>query len=532
MSDIKILDCTLRDGGYINSWQFGKDNIRSIISGLVKAGIEMIECGFLSEKAAFSEDDSRFNSPLEVDDLLPASTGDSIFVAMINYGEMSADSMPDCSGRLTGVRVAFHKKDRYDALELCAKLKDKGYKVFVQPMVAFSYTDEEYLELIRIVNAMKPYAFYIVDSHGSMKKEDVSKYYYLVETNLSADIALGFHSHNNLQLSYSNSQLLISKQSVHTLILDSSVFGMGRGAGNLNTELLTDYLNNTTGTKYAIKQLLKVVDNSIEPIYHNYTWGFSMPYYLSAVYRCHQNYAGYLRDKQTLTVEDMDAIFSQIATDKKDSFDKAYVESLYRSYQDCKVADHTAREMLGEVIRGRNIVVLAPGKSVKRNKDLIIEAAEKNNALIISVNHVNPDIRSDYVFMSNTRRYEMIKEKMVSGLIVTSNIREDTQAEFVLNYSDLLNNTEAVEDNVTLMLMELIISLGARSASLAGVDGYVGGEKNFFNEQYETHEKSDIFTKKNAGLVKMLRYYSQQIPLTFLTESVLDIDSTNGEISK
>lgn len=123
------------------------------------------------------------------------------------------------------------------------KNSKKGYKVFVQPMVSLNYTDEEFLSLIQLVNHIKPYAFYIVDSFGMMNKKNLIRLFYLVEHNLDESIWIGFHSHNNKQLAYSNAQCLIDTQTARNLIIDSSIFGMGRGAGNLNTELIVEYLN-------------------------------------------------------------------------------------------------------------------------------------------------------------------------------------------------------------------------------------------------------------------------------------------------
>lgn len=120
-------------------------------------------------------------------------------------------------------------------------------------MVTLSYSDEEFLKLIRQVNEFMPYAFYIVDSFGMMKGKDLTRLFYMIEHNLSEEISIGFHSHNNMQLAYSNAQTLINVRSNRNLIIDSSVYGMGRGAGNLNTELFVDYLNENYGTHYKLE---------------------------------------------------------------------------------------------------------------------------------------------------------------------------------------------------------------------------------------------------------------------------------------
>jgi len=234
MNNINILDCTLRDGGYVNQWQFGEKNIKKIISKLVESKIDIIECGFLSKKTVRNKDCSIFDSVSEVKDYLPNDRGSSTFVCMINFGEFAIEDIPtNDKSSIDGIRIAFHKKDKAAALKLCKEISDKGYLLFMQPMVAVSYTDEEFIDLIKEANKIMPFAFYIVDSFGVMRRNDLMRLYYLVDHNLEKSVTVGYHSHNNIQMAYSNAQALVDLKTKRKLIFDSSVFGMGRGAGNL-----------------------------------------------------------------------------------------------------------------------------------------------------------------------------------------------------------------------------------------------------------------------------------------------------------
>ena len=154
-----------------------------------------------------------------------------------------------------------------EAAELSRQIKAKGYKVFVQAMVSLSYSDEEFLAMIRMMNEIEPYAFYIVDSFGMMKKKNLIRLFYMVENNIKDGIWIGFHSHNNMQLAYSNAQSLVDAQTNRNLIIDSSIYGMGRGAGNLNTELFVEYLNENADGKYNLKPLLNVIDEILNDFY-------------------------------------------------------------------------------------------------------------------------------------------------------------------------------------------------------------------------------------------------------------------------
>ena len=310
MSKIEILDCTLRDGGYCNNWQFGEKNIRSIVNNLLEANIDIIECGFITQKCEEDKDRTQFVSFEDVAKVIPSNRENKLLVAMINYGEYPIENIPECDGNsVDGIRVAFHKRDRNSALEYCKQIKSKGYKVFVQGMVTLSYSDEEFVDFIKQVNEFEPFAFYIVDSFGMMKRKDLIRLFYIVEHNLSDNVIIGFHSHNNMQLAYSNAVALTQVQTNREIIVDSSVYGMGRGAGNLNTELFTEFLNDNFDGRYVLQPLLNIIDDILDDFYRKNYWGYSLPNYLSAKNNAHPNYAGYLNDKKTLTVEDMENIF-------------------------------------------------------------------------------------------------------------------------------------------------------------------------------------------------------------------------------
>jgi len=205
MRHIQVLDCTLRDGGYCNDCKFGFENGKKIVSGLMEANIDIIECGFFMNTVKYDKNRTRFTSLDQVAKIIPEKRDGKIFVMLADYGRFVPEELPVYDGTsVGGLRVAFHKKDRINGLEDCRKVKEKGYKVFIQAMVSVSYTDEEFLDLIRRVNEIEPYAFYIVDSFGMMKKKDLTRLFYMVEHNLKGTIKIGFHSHNNMQLAYSN----------------------------------------------------------------------------------------------------------------------------------------------------------------------------------------------------------------------------------------------------------------------------------------------------------------------------------------
>lgn len=518
MNKVHILDCTLRDGGYCNQWNFGNQNIVKIIQGLTNANIEIIECGFITNKNSYDRDRTKFNTVDQIDDIIPETDKDVLFVAMMNYGEYDLDNLPEASlTKVDGIRVAFHKKNMNEALELCRGIKSKGYKVFVQAMVSMSYSDEEFLDLIQKANDIEPYAFYIVDSFGTMKNKELISRYYMVENNMMKNIWIGFHSHNNLQLAYSNALSLLDTKTNRNLIIDASVHGMGRGAGNLNTELFVEYLNENIEARYNIKPLLNIIDEIIDSFYQKNYWGYSLPNYLSAIHNAHPNYAGYLNDKKTLTVEDMDEIFSMMTSEKKYEYDREYIEELYLRYMNNDKINSAEQRNIVEDLSGKEVLLIAPGRSSVDEKTKIIELASKDNVIVVSINADYEFYSPDYIFVSNIRRFKEIDEMLHNKCIVTSNIHEeDIFAK--IQYEDLINDIETVKDNAGMMAIKFLYLQGCKKIYLAGFDGYSHDtNENYASEKLEIVTKNDVLDYMNVGIRNALNEFEKKLDIEFVT---------------
>lgn len=512
MSKIALLDCTLRDGGYCNNWCFGYDNIHTIINRLLEANVDIIECGYISQKKEFDINRTQYTSFEQIGEFIPKNREGKIFVAMINYGEYDINDIPEHDGKsVDGIRICFHKKKRFEALEYCRKIKEKGYKVFVQGMVTLSYTDEELLDFINRTNEFEPYAFYIVDSFGMMKGKDLIRLFYTVEHNLSSNTLIGFHSHNNMQLSYSNCLSLTQVQSNRSIIIDASVYGMGRGAGNLNTELFTQYLNENCNANYNLKPMLSIVDEILDVFYKRTHWGYSLPNYISAKNNAHPNYAGFLDDKKTLTVEDMENIFQLMDEEKKVGYDKDYIEELYTWYLATGKVQEVHKEELARQLKGETVILVAPGKSTIDEKDKITN----ENGIIISVNFDYPS--SDFIFLSNLRRYRELPKDKYSKCIVTSNITGDG-VYMQINYRNLLNDVETVKDNAGLMAIKFLMSYGVSEIKLAGFDGYSHDTgENYADKNMEFITRNAVLDAMNAGMEEVLNRFAKLGKISFLT---------------
>ena len=320
---VKILDCTLRDGGYVNDWYFGEKNIKTLIENLHNSSIDYIECGFLKE-CCFNKDKTFFSSILDLEKFVQ---GEQKYTLMVNYGEYSITNFTKCLNKNIKIRLAFKKHNQKKALEYIKDLKDLGWDVFANPMITNTYSKDELEILTKELNQINPYGVSIVDTFGNMYERDVIEIFKFFDKKLHRNIALAFHSHNSLQLSFSNTKALLKLGIDRELIIDSCLYGMGRGAGNLCTELITKYMNDNFKRDYKIDWILKSINEIINPIYQESSWGYSTPFYIAAINSCHPNYAVYLVQNHFSDVE-IDKIIGQIPIDKKNIFDENFISGL------------------------------------------------------------------------------------------------------------------------------------------------------------------------------------------------------------
>lgn len=522
----QILDCTLRDGGYINDWRFGKKTIVSILEKLEKANIDIIECGFLTRMVK-DEACSLFNDIAQIEKVLPRQGRTAMYVAMIAIGEKElhpSELAPFDGKSLEGIRLTFHKGEIDQAMEWARIIQEKGYKVFMQPVGTGFYTDMELLQLVEKMNQLQPYAFYIVDTLGSMYRNEVSHRFYLIDENMRPEIHLGFHGHNNLQLAFSNAQVLGKIQTKRTLILDSSVNGMGRGAGNLPTELITQYINKNIASRYDVTMVMDIYDEYISAIRKKFEWGYSVPYHIAASNVCHPNYASYLINKQTLTMKDIEKIIQSIPEKYKILYDQSLIEELYVRYQSRNIDDSAAVQEISGWLSGRKILLLAPGKSLVSHYDSILRFVEEEHPFVISVNFADTRYPIDACFVSNHKRMDTIGREIrrMGGLrtILTSNIAGGGGCVYV-NYACYTNGDDMVSDNAGLMLLSLLKRCGAHTVYLAGFDGFHhrhGG--NYYSEELNSQEDEGQVREKRKRIRKQLQELSAEMEITFITPSV------------
>ena len=246
-----------------------------------------------------------------------------MFSAMAMRSNYDINKLSPYSGTgIEMIRITAHDYDIEEGMDFSRKVKEKGYKLSINPINIMGYSDERILWIIDQVNKIQPYQFSIVDTFGSMKRRDLDRIVSLVDNNLDRNIRVALHLHENMSLSCSLAQKYVDKHLNRPVAIDGSLMGMGRIPGNLPIELIADYLNEYADKAYDIDYLMDAIQDYIAPIKGTPEWGYTPAYFLSARFNLHRNYAEYYLGKGDLTNRDINHILARIDSVKKTAFDK------------------------------------------------------------------------------------------------------------------------------------------------------------------------------------------------------------------
>lgn len=513
----------MRDGGYVNKWSFSKKQVEDTILGLIQAKIEIIECGFLDRTCSYPYWSTRFRSVAEINQLFESlSKQETSVVAMLEYGKFDLDFLPLCdeASVIDGIRFSFRKSDWKRSIMEMQRIVDKGYKLFIQPITTNSYSQKELEEFLSAVDKLSPYAVYIVDTQGSMFGEDVRTYFRQFDSILSIDIAIGFHSHNNMQLSYSNAIDFVLQQTSRELIIDASIYGMGRGAGNLNTELFATYLQRKLRKEYEVDILWNLIDSYYHAMQSMFDWGYSIFHYLSASLACHPDYASYLLDKKHLMIKDIKKILEKIPKERSYEFDKEVIEDLYFSFN----AEHKVKSREPIFANGERIILIGSGKNICAE----LERLKKETGILIALNHIPQDLKVDYVFFNSVKRFLSSSKADFQGArkIFSSNLNKHaTLDDYVLDYQELTSiDDKTRSDNSAIMLINYFSNRGFKSVELAGIDGFsVHDSQNYTYQELDRVIDKKALKNINQDMDRCFALLKKRISIRFLTKTIFEI---------
>ena len=535
MQSVQLLDCTLRDGGRIIDCKFDDNTITHMAKDLTLANIEIIEMGFLRDDKLvdYKGNSTFFTEVSQITPFLPAERRNTMYTAFIDYNMYDFSKLDKCDGNsITGIRVGFTKRQFDTELgkikQVLYRVKEMGYALFVQGVNSLAYTDRELLDLIDMINEVGPYSFGIVDTYGAMYLDDIVHFYNLVDYNLDSDICMDIHSHNNFQSSFAFAQEIIRlADGKRKVILDATLNGMGKCAGNLNTELIADYLVRKKNCDYDIDRILDAIDTYLVPLKNDHMWGYSIPAFMAGIYKSHPNNVIYLTEKYRLNSKDIKYILSGIEESTRQSYDYDNIQNVYRTYNENLIDDRQRVQELYNKLHGKSVLVLAPGRSIHDHGSRIEEYIDKENPVVISINFIPDQFTSDYFFYANTIHWQRVCDEIEHGdCIVTSNIHESVQDTLLVDYSSLIAEDSRLYDNSTIMLLNLLKKVEVSKIAIAGFDGLKENGDNYINPTFPNRLSEMSIAETNKEVRKLFEQYKEKvagkIAIEMLTPSIYE----------
>jgi 4-hydroxy 2-oxovalerate aldolase len=464
---MKILDCTLRDGGYYTNWDFDSELVKTYLESFNHLPVDYLEIGYRSNpmKGYLGE---YFYCPTYVLEEVKNSSNKKL-VIILNEKDVKVNDLQNllgpCIGLIEMVRIAIDPKNLKRALILAEGVKKLGFEVGFNVMYMSTWSSQkEFLNELPLIDGVTDY-FYMVDSFGGVFPEDVKATYDLVKSKV--DVKIGFHGHNNMELALINTLTAIE---CGADIIDSTVTGMGRGAGNLKTELLLTTLNAKGKIDLDFNPLSKVVDG-FSKLQAQYEWGTNLPYMVSGanslpqkdvmdwVGKRYYSFNSIIRalDNQSKGVEDNQKL-------TKYNFSEA----------------PSAKEVL--IVGGGPSVVknaAAINHFISNNPEIVIIHASSKNSFCLNQTKQN----HFYCLVGNEghRLEDVFNGDYVEGgkcILPPFPRKMGTYIpnSFIDNSFELeeISFTNLYKDSHTTLALQTAINLGAKKAYFVGYDGYIG----------------------------------------------------------
>ncbi len=543
---VKILDCSIRDGGYLNDWHFDLKLARELYRAHSRSGVDFVEIGFRSSDKYFSPEKYgpwRFTPESLISEVVKGISGPDISL-MVDFGKVNSGDIPERKDSIASMyRVAVHKDKALSAVELCNVIADKGYTASIQLMGIVNYTDEDFNHILGPLGASKITYVYFADSYGSLIPSDIRQ----IRDRLAVtEKKIGFHAHNNLQLAFANTLEAITSG---VDIVDGTIYGIGRGAGNLPIELLLSYLDKTSvKSSYNVLPVLDIVDRYMLDLHQDLKWGYDLSYMLSGMFEVHPYYSKRMVDSREYSIEDILRTLETVKEMKPIGFKKPVLDSIIQSgfvgipttEKDSKsVFDTIPVQDLSEFGQvayhdrhcGRDFLVLANGPTLKEEKEQVEKFVEKYNPVVIGANYLGGLFVPHYHAFGNKKRFTDYVDTVDDGSnILISNIFPD---EFIKKYtyrkyefiqhvpqlsSDFNISNGVVMTNcrtISILSVAVAIIMGAERIFIAGMDGYkqvdsfMKNSVHFYKESDETDDFEILMEKHNWNeqLLKQIDNY-------------------------
>lgn len=386
MKPVCFLDCTLRDGGYYNNWDFSDELVQQYLHAMHSIGVDVVELGFRTQKnqgfqGAYAFTTDEFIRGLIIPDSLSVGVmvNASELVDTITQKEVLEYLFPNQAddSPVDLVRIACHIHEFEASLPAVEWLKDKGYKVGLNLMQVADRDKDEILALAREAKNYPLDVLYFADSMGSMNAEDAARIIKWFRSEWEGE--MGIHTHDNLGLALSNTLLAMGEG---VTWVDSTVTGMGRGPGNARTEELAIEIAVCRGKPVNLVALMELVREQFKPMQAFYGWGTNPYYYLAGKYAIHPTYIQEMLSDTRYSEEDVLAVIEHLRQEGGKKFSLDTLDTA-RHFFDTEASGQWAPK---EHFAGRDVLLLGTGPGVARHRVALERYIRTQRPLVLALN--------------------------------------------------------------------------------------------------------------------------------------------------
>lgn len=489
-----ILDCTLRDGGYYNNWDFSNKFVRNYLIAMSASGVNLVELGFRFPPREGFLGPNAFTTDVYLESLeLPE---DLRCVVMLNGADyltpegtnlelLEQTFQPAAESPVSMVRIAINITSATKAQGLCRFLKDSGYDVGLNLMQVSTVSYDVLEKTTETINDWQlADVLYFADSLGNMDSKDIEKTVLAMRKQWSGP--LGIHAHNNMGRALENT--LLSKQ-LGVEYLDCTVTGMGRGAGNAQTEYLLLELADQPEQRVSAGPTLKLAAEEFTPLKQRYQWGESLYYRIAAKHSIHPSYVQNMLQQENFDPADILRVLDSLAVEQSTSYNGDRLNTVMNSRSELSISGTADPAKLGA---GEEVILLAGGSAGARHIDAVLSLQAHADMSMYSINVIPqaPWSQLRGVFMCDPARIVAGIDELRNlkcPLIAPRNLlsREEQQllpAETMIDIGVVVGKSELADDTqvqtsklLTLAYaLQILAASGAKRVYLAGFDGYPG----------------------------------------------------------
>ena len=386
LKGIRFLDCTLRDGGYYNRWDFSSTLIEEYLYAMSAAGIDIVELGFRSLKKVGFKGAAAYTSDEFLETLnLPSALTIGV---MVNGSELASPASQEADlralfplsaehSRFSLVRIACHAHEFRDVLPVASWLSDRGFQVGFNLMQVADKSESEVVGLAREAAGYPVDVLYFADSMGGMNPKKTRQVIRWIRQGWSGP--LGVHTHDNMGLALQNSLAALDESATW---VDSTVTGMGRGPGNAKTEELVIEIAEQRGVTVNIVPLMRLIREHFKPMQERYGWGINSYYYLAGKYSIHPTYIQEMLNDSRYDEEDILAVIEHLRVEGGKKFNLNTLDAARHFYQGDPIGSWNPATM----INGREVLLLGSGPGVSKHRGAIESYIRRNKPLVMALN--------------------------------------------------------------------------------------------------------------------------------------------------